>query len=263
MTIDNRLAEVIDSIGTGDFFPSVLDWVSKSEGYDVAFTTRCRHLPNGPEVLSRTEGRYVDNVLDKFQASTFRINPFYWHVISCRTSSVAHAQSLRRNPMSHLKALADDGMPIDPDEREALGYRTWGWPAGMDELGLFFKISEDDTVYLTLARDRPFDMQNSLGIARIQRALPQLAAATRAHLQVIDPCGSEKRNADLTREELDIFRFWTAGKSTREIGERTGLAEPDVRYIMAAVRDRMGYNTLRQAMVHIARLYRLDPSTPA
>ncbi|GAB6052186.1 hypothetical protein JCM17960_10060 [Magnetospira thiophila] len=92
----------------------------------------------------------------------------------------------------------------------------------------------------------------------------QLTTFTLAYLVKWDK--EEHRSAILPREQLSIsetelecLRWMAAGKTLQEISIITGMSYGNVRYHLNKARDRSGYATMQQLLVHAAHEYRIHP----
>jgi len=67
---------------------------------------------------------------------------------------------------------------------------------------------------------------------------------------------------DLSERELDCLRWLVAGKTMRDIANIMDMSYANVRYHLEKARDRHGYASVQQLMVHAAMDYSLSPLGP-
>ncbi len=259
----NNIANLVDSIGTPDFFKALLDWIQRCEDHSCAFIALHKPQLKKPKIFVDIDSDPINEALSNYRRRTYRINPFYWHHLGCTESGIVLASELPGYSLKTLKKMVDKGAPITPDSSAVFNYRTIGWPKGLDELSLYVKVPDAGTLHVALMRDTAFEAGTGSGIALMKSWMPAVESAVRCHLAISEQTPETEypilKTAALTPRQLEIFRWWAAGKTLDEIATIVGIKRRTVRYHMERVRDSYGYSTVQQAGVRIARDHNLDP----
>lgn len=145
------------------------------------------------------------------------------------------------------------------------GYRTKNWFPLLDEVNLAFRLIAGKILEIRLFRELNRGGFSRDAVSRLSDVLPVIESALqmRSIYQLKTDCAAHQtvQHISLTQRQLEVFRWWAAGKTLEDIGMILGIKRRTVRYHMEKARELYGYSTVQQTAIRIAQDYRLDPLT--
>lgn len=259
----NSAADILDAAGTHDFFDTLVCWIGTYYPHQFAIATVNPPKLSCPILLIDPITNSQEMALKFFTQATYLLNPIYWHQINLRKPTIVKSKNLDKEKWHTLRELADSGVPIIPDNREWIGYRTENWPKHLDETSLLFPIHDDHSVTIILFREQNISKRVNRSTIDLWNSLAFVAAAIRHHTDTpyfVQFLNRKKHGTSvLTPTQIEVFRWWVAGKTLSEIATIMGMKRRTVRYHMERVRNIYGYSTIQQTGVRVAQEYGLDP----
>jgi DNA-binding CsgD family transcriptional regulator len=166
----STIGQIIHHIGEDEFAAATAQAVCRFAEFELALIVIHRRartptlLFNGLAAIDGLQG--VANYL----SFTHRVNPM---LQGTRDGGVFRARDFR----NHLRTVAEEMRPyVLMSREEELGFRTIGWPARLEELGLYFQAC-GGIVELSVYREQRKAVEASPRIADLQALCEPIAAA--------------------------------------------------------------------------------------
>lgn len=269
------LSEVIESIGHPEIFDTLLAYLQARLPHCQAIVASFDAGSDQMRILAHTSGTAQRMALDDYSRSTHILDPFNFYMNKGRESVVLRAQDLPPPDRKRLERYKSIGVPIVLDNSEHFNYRTRNWYPRMDELRLKFGLIDEVTLQIALFRNLQHGGFERESVQKLSAMLPALKSAIQLHSFCDRTSGDGKSGrgeSDVgtgrtahgvapTPRQLDVFRWWAAGKTLEDIATILGIKRRTVRYHMEKARELYGYSTVQQTAVRIAQDYNLDPLT--
>jgi DNA-binding CsgD family transcriptional regulator len=218
-TSSAALTAIIDSIGRADFPAVTAQAVGRFMAFDLSAVIV--HRPTGPsELLFDNFGPAGGRAgLETYAAVTHRLNPVLG---GGRKLGAFRARDLAIRPGATAD-LAARYLVRAPDEE--LGFRTVGWPAGLEEVALYFR-GWGGVVELSCYRPRGRRPTPRFGDFRAICA--PVAAAFHRHA-ALAPGRADAPFAELSGRERQVVRLMLAGCGSEAIALRLGIGRHTVK----------------------------------
>lgn len=187
--------------------------------------------------------------------ATYEINPVFNAIESGLREGVVRMADLA--PDNWVSA----GVDVVADASEEIGYRTPGWPAGMQEVSVLIDLPDDVVGEISLARNAVAGGVPEADLAPLKLFLPLIRvafnriAADHADTLAPDPAaplplGSFGREV-LSSREAEILQMILKGYSSLSISLHLGIAMPTVKSHRRNAYAKLGNSTQQQ----LFRLY--------
>lgn len=237
MSPHQALAEVIGAIGEAGFPAVAAGAVGRLLGFDLA------------AVIVHPGSRAPELLFDNFDAADGRrgIETYL---------RVTHAVSpiLARRPMGRAFRARDFAVRrlprreaaaghLLPAPEEELGFRTVGWPEGLEEIGLHLGTSFG-LVEFGLYRQRPRRRATDRDLRHLDALGAPIAAAFDKHLALSrpDPAGA----AGLTGREREVLHLLLAGCSSEAVALRLAIGRFTVKDHRKRIFRKLGVGSLAE-----------------
>lgn len=200
---------------------------------------------NGPPhyVFDTFSGPRAKQAVQLYMAKTYVLNPVYNAYLTGLTPGVYMIRDLA--PDDYFDSGLYRTLDIRRHEDEELGYRTHGWPEGMEEAVIAMTIPGGRMAEISLSRIRSEGGFDAAAIARLTRAFPLIAAIFRrlwAHLSRDEPRpspGGQSGTIDhlfddfgrglLSPREREVAMLILKGHSSESIGYHLGISTATVK----------------------------------
>ncbi len=206
-----------------------------------------------PVYLSDTyTGAGAKEAVQNYVKSTYLLNPLYNAYLDGLAPGLYRMADLAPDNWSPVAGAAG----VLPDLEEEIGYRTPGWPSGLQELALTVDLPNGAMGEISLARPSTEGGFTSVQIARLKPFYPLFATAFRQvwARQSVDSDYSVKTQrrlqdfaADiLTPREAQIVQMVLKGHSSLSISRTLKIAIPTVKTHRKNAYAKLGLNTQQQ-----------------
>jgi DNA-binding CsgD family transcriptional regulator len=223
-SIQAALGHIIRGIGEGDFTLRAARALCEFSGFDLAAVVL--HRKTGParilfddfDLIGRRSG------IETYASITFSINPM---LASPIPPGAVRARDFRRLVATETASLRPH--LVDAPEEE-LGYRTVGWPARHEEIGLYFQGWEG-LIEFGLYRERGRKHASADILSGLNDLSEPVAAAFERHRALMHRCGGASRQLypRLTVRERQVCELMLLGCSSDAIALRLGITRHTVK----------------------------------
>jgi DNA-binding CsgD family transcriptional regulator len=218
-TAQTAIAEMIRTIGSDDFPRVTARALSNHADFDIALIVLHKPRMRPALLFDNFDARSGRLGVDNYLSFTHQLNPFLrrvdrWAALRARDFRVA-PRGIREDVRSHVT--------IRPEEE--LGFLTVGWPAHLEEVGLYFQ-AYGGIVELSLYREqagRPISSSKVEGLAALCQPI---AAAFDRHYEMTHQrtaCMLANGNM-LSPREGQIVDLLLTGCSSEAVSLRLGMS---------------------------------------
>ncbi len=187
-----------------------------------------------------------------YVSSTYLLNPLYNTFLEGLSSGLHCMADLAPDNWQSFQ----DEPHIQQDASEEVGYRTTGWPTGLQELSLTVELPKGYMGEISFARPTKDGGFTSDLTERLQPFLPLFSTAFRAiwtnqHTTLQSPEKTPKQLDDfardnLTKREAEIVHMILKGHSSLSVGLNLGIAVPTVKTHRQKAYSKLGISTQAQ-----------------
>ncbi|MGL4963130.1 MAG: helix-turn-helix transcriptional regulator [Inquilinus sp.] len=234
MSPHQALAEVIGAIGEAGFPAAAAGAVGRLLGFDLA------------AVIVHPGGRAPRLLFDNFDAAGGRrgIDTYLrvTHAVSPILARRPAGRAFRARDFAirRLPRPAAVQEHLLPAPEEELGFRTIGWPEGLEEIGLHLDTSFG-LVEFGLYRQRPRRRATDRDLRCLDDLGAPMTAAFDKHLSLARPCP-----AGLTAREQEVLDLLLAGCSSEAVALRLGIARFTVKDHRKRIFRKLGIGSLAE-----------------
>jgi DNA-binding CsgD family transcriptional regulator len=176
--------------------------------------------------------------LTQYLRSTYALDPFFRATRRGCRSGVYRSRQLaafRARP----RTIAALGAVVSPEEE--LGYRTRGWPRGLEEITIAVRFSNDTIGQAALYRDSAetaFTEQELNSLRFYYESLAEVFAALQQDRPRTMPALSVKEN--------QVYQLLLAGNNSRSIAHSLGIAQSTVKSHRKNIYHKLGVCSLAE-----------------
>lgn len=232
-------AHALDRCDQPDGVAALLTAIRSVAPFHLALSIVYRREGAPSYVFDTFSGPRARQAVELYVARTYALNPFYNSYLAGLEPGVHLMRELA--PDAYFDSDLYRALDIRRHEGEELGYRTHGWPAGMEELMLAIDLPGDEMAEISLSRIRSEGGFDAGAIARMRLAHPLIAAIFRhlwAHLSP-GKQSADRRSLDhllesfghglLSPREREVAIMILKGHSSESIGQHLGIAVATVK----------------------------------
>jgi DNA-binding CsgD family transcriptional regulator len=166
------LGRIVRVIGTADFMPSVALSIGQVIGFERTTFFLHGHTDRAVPLFHNVDQTWARQGIENYASYTHRFNPML-----ARNAGVFRAQDFHRL----------DVMPADkylaPSPDEELGFLTRGWPANLEEVGLYIP-TQKGVLELSFYRPRSHGQAGADCLNDLVDSSQVIAAAFERHLEI-------------------------------------------------------------------------------
>lgn len=257
------LAHALDRHDQPDGVPALLAALGAVVPFRLALSIVYRRDAGPSYVFDTFTGPRAKRAVELYVAGTYLLNPVYNAYLAGLAPGVYLMRDLA--PDAYFDSDLYQNLEIRRQEEEELGYRTHGWPAGMEELVLAIDLPGGEMAEISLSRMRSeggFDLGS---VARAQRAFPMVAAVVRrlwAHLnqagtrpssRAIDHLFGDFGKGILSPREREVALLVLKGHSSESIGYNLGISTATVKTHRQKLYAKLGLATQQELFSRFLR----------
>jgi DNA-binding CsgD family transcriptional regulator len=218
------VAQIIRGIGSDEFSVATAHAVCRFAGFELA--TIVLHRPSSMPTLLFNDFDAVNGLtgIHNYLSFTHRLNP----MLKRMGSSGAFRACDFKRPPSHLSEEMRPYVLISPEEE--LGFRTIGWPPGLEEVGLIFR-AYGGVVEFSIYRDQARTSAARPNLAALAALSEPIAAAfeTNAALTNTNFASRVPQADKLSPRECQIADLILIGCTTEAVALRLGISPHTVK----------------------------------
>jgi DNA-binding CsgD family transcriptional regulator len=227
-------AHALDRYDQPDSVAALLAAIGSVARFHLALSVVHRKNGGPSYVFDTFSGPRAKRAVQLFIAGTYLLNPFYNAYLSGLPAGIYLMRDLA--PDDYLGSDLYRGLDIRRHEDEELGYRTHGWPEGMEELLIAMDLPGGEMAEISLSRIRSEGGFDAASVARLREAHPMIAAVFRrlwCHLsrsdtppqaRPIDHFFSDFGRGLLSPREREVALLILKGHSSESISYHLGIS---------------------------------------
>ncbi len=187
-----------------------------------------------------------------YVARTYLVNPIYNQILQGLPPGIHHMADHAPDNWTRLQSSAG----ILPTRHEEIGFRTPGWPLGLQELSLTVDLGQANTGEISFAHPAAKGGFSRTAANRLRPFFPLFSVAFRAIWRRHHSAAQQQKQVEtalesfgndlLTPREAEVARLVLMGHSSQSIALRLGIALPTVKTHRARVYSKLGVNTQQQ-----------------
>ena len=236
-------AHAIDRNDQPDGVTALLAAIAAVAPFHLALSVVYRRSGPPSYVFDTFSGPRAKQAVQLYVAGTYLLNPVYNAYLAGLAPGVYPIRDLA--PDGYFDSGLYRTLDIRRHEDEELGYRTHGWPEGMEEAVLAIALPGGEMAEISLSRIRSEGGFDALAIARLTQAFPMIAAILSrlwAHLSRDEPRrlpSGAVGNIDhlfedfgrglLSPREREVALLILKGHSSESIGYHLGISTATVK----------------------------------
>jgi DNA-binding CsgD family transcriptional regulator len=236
------LGDVIGAIGAPDFVARTAGTLGRFTGFDLAAILV--HPRSGrPRILFDNFDQVGCRAgVETYAHVTYRANPMLAGGGVVRARDFAPARG---------RAIVEIEAQLVRDADEELGFRTAGWPARQEEIGLYLP-GWDGVIELGFYRPRGRGLVSDAKLAALGEIAQPLAAAFDRHRALVGERAAPSWRTLLTAREEDVCGLLLLGCSSDAIALRLGISRHTVKDHRKHIFRKLGVASLAElfATVH-------------
>lgn len=232
-------AHALDRHDQPDGVSALLAAIGAAAHFHLALSVVYRRNGGPSYVFDTFSGPRAKQAVELYMAGTYLLNPVY----NAFLAGVAPGVYLIRDlaPDAYFDSDLYRNLDIRRHEDEELGYRTHGWPEGMEEVILAIGLPGEEMAEISLSRIRSEGGFDAASLARLRLAYPLVAAIFRrlwAHLsrgdshpqsRAIDHLFTDFGRGILSPREREVALLILKGHSSESIGYHLGISTATVK----------------------------------
>jgi len=205
-SVPTVLGEIIGAIGEPDFTSVAAMELQRLTRFDLAAIIVHRESHGSTVIFDDFDTVGCRSGVETYAHTTHRINP----MLGAAQRGAVRARDFARKPLDITFSLQSHVVPA-PDEE--LGYRTVGWPANHEEIGLYFE-GWGGVVEFGLYRERSHTAASSHVLGALESLRWPLTAAFDRHRKFVGTARSAKWDEILSGREKQICDLLLKGCSS-------------------------------------------------
>ncbi|MGJ7037138.1 DNA-binding CsgD family transcriptional regulator [Shinella sp. BE166] len=227
-------AHALDRYDQPDAATALLAAIGSVARFHLALSVVHRRNGGPSYVFDTFSGPRAKRAVALFIAGTYVLNPFHNAYLGGLSSGVYLMRDLA--PDNYLASDLYRGLDIRRHEDEELGYRTHGWPEGMEELLIAIDLPGGEMAEISLSRIRSEGGFDEASVTRLREVHALIAAIFRrlwTHLsrgdatpqpRAIDHLFTDFGRGLLSPREREVALLILKGHSSESIGYHLGIS---------------------------------------
>ena len=230
----DAFARAIDLHDQSEGIAALMGAIGSVAPFNLALSVVYRRQAGPSYVFDSFSGPRAKQAVKLYLAGTYVLNPVYNAYLNGLQSGVYKILDLA--PDAYFSSDLYRNLDLHRHEDEELGYRTHGWPKGMEEVILAISLPGDELAEISLSRIRSEGGFDDLSIANLRQAYPMIAAIFRklwAHLsrakdqpqpRPIDHLFKDFGRGRLSPREREVALLILKGHSSESVSYHLGIS---------------------------------------
>ena len=235
----DAFAKAIDLHDQPDGIAAFMAAIGAVAPFNLALSVVYRRKGGPSFAFDTFSGPRAKQAVQLYMAGTYALNPVYNAYLNGAAPGVYRIRDLA--PDAYFDSDLYRNMDIRRHEDEELGYRTHGWPEGMEEVIVMIPLPGDEMAEVSLSRIRSEGGFDDASIVRLRQAHPLIASVYRrlwAHLArglgpaqpgAIDHLFQGFGRGKLSPRERDVALLILKGHSSESLGYHLGISVATVK----------------------------------
>jgi DNA-binding CsgD family transcriptional regulator len=219
-------AHALDRYDQPDSAAALLAAIGSIARFHLALSVVHRKNGGPSYVFDTFSGQRAKRAVQLFIAGTYLLNPFYNAYLAGLPAGIYLMRDLA--PDDYLGSDLYRGLDIRRHEDEELGYRTHGWPEGMEELLIAMDLPGGEMAEISLSRIRSEGGFDAASIARLREAHPLWGHLSRGETppqaRPIDHLFNDFGRDLLSPREREVALLILKGHSSESISYHLGIS---------------------------------------
>lgn len=249
-------AHAVDRHDQPDGVTALLAAIGSVVQFHLALSVVYRKTGGPSYVFDTFSGPRAKQAVELYMAGTYVLNPVYNAYLNGLVPGVYLIRDLA--PDAYFDSDLYRNLDIRRHEDEELGYRTHGWPEGMEEAVLAIGLPGGEMAEISLSRIRSEGGFDWPSVARLRQAYPLIAAIFRrlwAHLargdshpqsRAIDHLFEDFGRGILSPREREVALLILKGHSSESIGYHLGISTATVKTHRQNLYGKLGLSTQQE-----------------
>ena len=234
-----KFARAVDQIDQADTPYALLDAINDIVAFQMAMSVVYRHNAGPSYVCDTFREDNAKRALGRYITGTYVLNPVYNAYLKGLKSGVYRMKDLA--PDAYFSSEHYQNFEIHLHEGEEIGYRTHGWPKGMEELIVAIEMPDDELAEISLSRLSSEGGFSSDCIIRLNAFMPLIGAVFRQYWRRAraSQAQSPKLSLDhllegfgedrLSLREREVVQLILKGHSSESISFNMGISVSTVK----------------------------------
>ena len=232
-------AHALDRHDQPDGVPALLSAIAGAVRFNLALSVVYRRSGGPSYVFDTFSGPRAKRAVELYITRTYVLNPVYNAYLGGLAPGVHLIRDLA--PDAYFDSDLYRNLEIRRQEDEELGYRTHGWPAGLEEALFAIDLPGDEMAEISLFRIRAEGGYDPAALDAMRSIFPLVAAIFRrlwAHLsrdealttvRALDHVFDEFGKDILSPREREVALLILKGHSSESIGFHLGISTATVK----------------------------------
>lgn len=268
-------AKAIDRLDQSDAPYLLLDAVKRIVPFQFAMSVVYRRNATPVYVADTLPDRAGKRALELYIEGTYLLNPVYNAYLSGLRAGVHRLRDLA--PDAYFGSGHYRQFKVQQQVDEELGYRTYGWPAGMEEVVIAIKLPKGELAEISFYRHVSLGGFSDTDCGALRSIEPLVGAIYRRIWQY---CGKESRSetrwasfdqllgdfgkAQLSPRECDVAHMILKGHSSESIGRNLGISVTTVKTHRQNLYAKLGLSTQQELFsLFLMSLHKQADTVPA
>lgn len=251
----------------------LFDAIARILPFKLAMSVVYRRGSTPVYVADTFADRKGKRALELYIESTYLLNPVYNAYLAGLEGGVYRLRELA--PDNYFSSGHYRHFKVQQQADEELGYRTHGWPAGMEELVVAIELPNDELAEISLYRQASLGGFSDADCARLRIVEPLIGAIYRriwqyrkkdsrrdTRSQTFDLLLGDFGKGKLSPREREVAHMILKGHSSESIGRNLGISITTVKTHRQNLYAKLGLST-QQELFSLFLMSLQKPETPA
>ena len=235
----SEIAEIIDGVQEADTPQRLISCLGKILPFDFAICVANRRDQRPLYFCDTFEGQNAKEAVQRYLNGTYLLNPVYNAFLAGMGPGVRRMRDLAPDNWGIVGSFEAFEAHARPDEE--IGFQTFGWPSGLEELVFTFDLPDAMLGEISLSYPRKKGGFTEEGISKLKKAAPLVGAAFRCHWphahaaretetgSILNPLLKDFGSEVLSPREAQVIQMILKGHSGHSISLSLDISETTVK----------------------------------